>query len=228
MASPKAKLDKRRLDITKVFLVYVSLVGDVEKTALALDLDPEIVQALATEEGWAAKVQRMCVVAHKEGKPGDYERQMNRAMAFVQAHQTGIAIDGIVGWFATKTPQEIMDALTVFDGRGKARLSARFFADLASAMEKVQHLRYYALGDTPPERLERTKEEKEGMDANALHHAVICALNAPGSRAVSADVLVKQIAEKAAQDVQKASERTEPSSPADSPPLVTPTNDPNA
>jgi hypothetical protein len=61
---------KAGADISKIFLVFMGLVGDVDRTAQALNLDPEFVERLAEDEGWAAKVRKMCVVAQGDN-PGD-------------------------------------------------------------------------------------------------------------------------------------------------------------
>jgi len=60
-------LNKNKLDVSQILLTYIALIGDVEKTAAALELDPEIVQKLADAEGWNVKIQRITLMA-KSGR----------------------------------------------------------------------------------------------------------------------------------------------------------------
>ena len=195
------KIDKNKVDVSAVFLVYMTLVGDVNKTAVAMDLDPAFVEELAEREGWKAKVKRMSTVS-KSDEPGGWERMQNRALNFAQAHRMRELIDRMLLHFADKTPDELAAAFTSIAKGGDIRISGRFLADLASASEKVQSLSYHALGDTPPERKERGPEEGEN-NAQVLHSAIIAALNSPLSQGVSANELVK----KATEEIVAQSER---------------------
>src|SRR4026208_1606531 len=89
------KLDKSNLDVSQIFLVYMATIGDVVKTATALERSPEVVQALADNEGWVSKVRRISVMSKSE-KPGDWERAQNRALSFVQGHSIRRLIDRMI------------------------------------------------------------------------------------------------------------------------------------
>jgi hypothetical protein len=186
------KVDKRKLDVSQVFLTYTALVGDVAKTAVALDLDPEIVDQLARDEGWNSKLQRVCLMS-KGGKPGDFERAQNRALCFVQGHRLRTLLDGLLVRLQDLTPEQLADELTVTGAKGARHISARFVADLAAAAEKAHGLTYAALGDTAGERAHRDSPDEE-MNASALHAAVLSALSAPNVGCKSADVLVRELA----------------------------------
>ena len=168
-------LDKNDHDVTKVFLIYMTLIGDVEKTALALDMHPEDVREMAKRENWDEKVKRINLMA-TSGKPGDWERAQNRALNFVQCHQLRRQIDRAVAHLA-KT-QNVEDVLEVEEAGGRTRLSARIFVDIAKAMAEIQHMTYAALGDTPAERKDKLPGEGEG-EANiaGIHATLIHALN---------------------------------------------------
>jgi hypothetical protein len=174
----KSKIDKSKFDVSQIFLVFMSLVGDVSKTAAALNLDPLIVQTLADEEGWTEKVRRISVMS-KGGKPGDFERAQNRALNFVQAHRMRLIVDAMLQVFDGLTTEEVLAHMTMVDKTGSGHISARFMADLSSASEKVHALSYAALGDTVKERVEREEGDDGEMNTNAIHAAVIAALNAP-------------------------------------------------
>ena len=172
------QLNKNHLDVSRIFLTFVTLVGDVERTAEELGIDPEIVRKLADKEEWHNKIQRVCLMS-KSGKPGDWERAANRALCFVQAHQIRSLVDKMVAAFQGLTPEEIAEKLSTFDKLGHAHVSARFFADLAAAAQKAHEMSYAALGDSMGERKERASEDNDQLNATALHAAVIAALNNP-------------------------------------------------
>jgi len=182
------KIDKSKLDVAQIFLTFMSLVGDVEKTAAALDLDPRVVTALAEQEGWLEKVRRLSVMS-RSGKPGDYERAQNRALNFVQSHRMRLTVDAMLRAFDGLTPEEICEKLASFDKNGNAHISARFLADLASAAEKIQALSYAALGDSVKERVERAETSDGEMTPDQLHAAVIAALNSPHAPRIASEVL---------------------------------------
>jgi len=186
------RLNKNNLDVTQVFLTYVALVGDIERTALALDIDPEQVRKLAESEGWQTKIERVCLMS-RSGKPGDWERAQNRALCFVQAHQLRQLMDKMMQVFQDKTPEEIADLVSTHDKNSNVHVSARFFADLAAATEKAHQMSYAALGDTAGERKDRTGEDSEAMNATALHAAVIAALNNPAVKQVEVVTEINQL-----------------------------------
>lgn len=170
-------IDKSKLDVSQIFLVYMSLVGDVEKTAVALDMSPQLVEDLAESEGWRSKVSRLCVLS-KGGKPGDYERATNRALNFVQAHQLRGVLSGMISHFSKLTLEDQLNELIITNKEGApVAVSAKFFAELTTAMEKVQGMTYAALGDTLGERKDRDLSKDGELGADALHAAVIQALN---------------------------------------------------
>jgi len=185
-------LNKNKLDVSQILLTYVALVGDVEKTAAALELDPEIVQKLADAEGWNVKIQRITLMA-KSGRPGDFERAQNRALCFVQGHRVRSLIDRVITRFSGMTDEEICAEVTAYGKNGVKHVSARFFTDLAAAAEKAHSMTYAALGDTATDRAQRDTEPDE-MNASALHAAVIASLNSPGNSTKPADAIVRELA----------------------------------
>ena len=181
------RVNKNQIDVSRAFLVFVTLCGDVQKTAAALDLDPKQVQALADQENWHEKISRISLLKKSEGK-GDYEKAINRALNFAQAHRLRLLIDKMIERFDGMSPEEIADELSVMAKGGQRVVSSRFLSDLASAVEKAQHLSYIALGDTVGERQEATQEEG-ALTANQMHAAVIHALNNPSMQGVEAKLL---------------------------------------
>ena len=192
------RVNKNNLNVAQCFVIFTTLCGDVQKTAAALDLDPAVVDQIAKDEGWHAKIARISLLS-QSGKPGEYERGINRALNFTQAHRMRLLLDKLLEEFQDKTPEEILKAVTSRTAQGATSVSARFFSDLTAAMEKTQHLSYLALGDTAGERPDATTEEGE-VSANQLHTAVIAALNNPALRGVN--VASKLLADEQAQVCQ--------------------------
>lgn len=227
--------DKRRLDVSQIFLTFMALVGDVEKTAAALDLDPKTVRELAESEGWDAKIKRLTLIS-KGGTPGSWERAQNRALNYVQAQQMRRTFDTLLETLTGKNAEELLSFLSASRSEGGKTgankthtYSARFLSDLASALEKVQFMSYAALGDTIKERQER-EDKSDEVDANTLHAAVIQALNSPQAQFVPSHLLVEETSRKVLEMSQdgtvsqpdterKSSESgTEPAEPKTEPP----------
>jgi hypothetical protein len=167
---------KKRTDCAQIFLMFMATVGDVERVALALEIDPAFVGWLAEQEGWADKIRRVSVMS-KGGKPGDWERAQNRCLNFVQAHRVRMLIDRLILHLFKMTPEELATKMSSMQKNGSLNLSGRFFADIMSALDKVHVLSYYALGDSVGERLERTREEGQDRSVADIHAALIAALN---------------------------------------------------
>lgn len=204
MTEAQFKTQKAQTDCAQAFLTFMALVGDVERTAYALKLDPEFVQRLADDEGWTAKIQRVSLMSRGQ-RPGDWERAVNRAMIFVQAHQLRGVIDSILGRLRAMTPDQIYDQCLVRDKNGGTHLSAKFLTDLTTAMEASTRISLVALGDTVSERIER-EESKDGggLKVSDLHAAIIAGLSKLGQGTAESIVLEQ------AQTVQALSNGTQP------------------
>lgn len=189
----KLKIDKSRLNVSQIFLVYMTLVGDVGRTALALDLDPKLVEQLADEEGWSEKIKR-CTMMSRGEDPGDWERAQNRALNFVQAHRVRLLIDRMIQHFESKPVSEFLEGEREVNGRVvKQPPQVKFVAELTAALEKVHALSYHALGDTLGERKDRASEGE--MTAASLHTALIAALNTQCLAGQESDLLVREVAQ---------------------------------
>lgn len=196
------RVNKNSVDVVRIFLTYTLFVGDVEKTATSLDIDPEVVSSLAASEGWDTKLKRVCLLS-KTGKPGDWEKAQHRAMCYVQAHQLRGLMDKILAKFGEMDKDELADAMSNVAKDGSKHISSRFFADLAAAMEKSQQMGYAALGDTLTERAAHESPDSEALNATALHAAVTAALNNPLAKAIDVASVVKTAVEEAAAAVSE-------------------------
>jgi hypothetical protein len=191
-ATQLAKL-KAKTDVSQIFLVYMATIGDVNKTAAALDLDPVFVDALAREEGWKQKVRRISTMSKSE-KPGDWERAQNRALNFVQAHRVRMVLERMIALFDGLDNEGVHKKLASYDRSGRPMLSARFFADITAAMDKVHNLSYQALGDSMGERKDRRDAGGDDVSATQLHAALINALNSPIAKDKVSEALVDEAA----------------------------------
>lgn len=168
---------KNSVDVVACFLTYVTFCGDIEKTAAARNLDPAFVAKLSQDENWPARIKTICRMT-AEGRPGDFERAQNRALCFVQGHQVATLLDRLIHELSEKTDADLVEVLTPRNKDGSpGPISAKVFADLTAAMEKCHFLKYIALGDSVKEREQRAEEDGASVSANALHSAVINALN---------------------------------------------------
>lgn len=203
------RINKSQVNVSQVFLTYTALVGDVTKTAAALDLDPDFVRKLAHEEGWQSKLERICLIG-KGGKPGDWERAANRALAYVQAHQTREILGRVISRFQGMTDEEILEATSSVARDGSRSVSGRFWADITSAMEKCSQMAYCALGDTAGERKDNASERTDEINSTALHAAVIAALNNPKVNAIEVATVVAKGTETQVRQLVNGETQAEP------------------
>jgi hypothetical protein len=197
-------MNKNTVDVAQVFLVFMALIGDVEKTAIALDLEPAYVAELAEKEQWNEKIARVSVMS-KSGNEGDWERAQNRALNFVQCHRLRRIIDDQLLYLQELDRERVMLA----GGLSTPKVSARVFADLAAAMQKIHEMTYSALGDTVKERTVKAENDKtpDPISKGGLHAAIIATMNKsttelpPGaptqSLVQSTDIVVQEVVRQA-------------------------------
>lgn len=185
-------VNKNNHDVSQVFLVYMALIGDVPKVALALDLPESEIQEMADREGWSDKVRRISIIS-KSGKQGDYERAQNRALNFVQAHQLRRNIDRVIAHISSLDASEIVERT---EANGRTVLSARLLTDLAKAIQTVHEASYNALGDTVKERNLEEPNNGTALNSAALHASLIGALNRAQLSEKTPETLVKEAAVK--------------------------------
>jgi hypothetical protein len=186
--------DKTKHDISAIFLTFMALMGDSEKTALAFDIEPASVEALAEDEGWREKIRRVSLMS-KSGKPGDFERAQNRALCFVQAHQLRQQVDRLLKECAGMTDEELVARSCVRTRDGGTQLSAKFLVDLTSAAEACHRMSFAALNDTASERMDRGTDGQEGKTGD-LHLAIVAALSNPAATMPAKPLLLEETASK--------------------------------
>lgn len=172
------RVDKNKVDVSQVFLAFMTFVGDAERTAASLDLEPAQVRELAEAEGWNEKIRRVSLMS-KSGRPGDFERATNRALCFVQAQCIRQQVNRLLAECAEMSNEELLSRACVRSRDGGTQLSAKFLVDMASAAEACHRMTYAALGDTITERAEAEGGSGKGPSSNDLHAAIIASLSNP-------------------------------------------------
>jgi hypothetical protein len=173
-------VDKNKVDVAQAFLAYMTFVGDVDRTAHAMELEPAQVREMAEAEGWNEKIRRVSLMS-KGGRPGDFERATNRAMCFVQAQCIRQQINRLLFEVTNLTNEELLARACVRTKEGGAQLSAKFLMDMAAAAEACHRMSYAALGDTVSERSEAEGGSGRGAGPNDLHAAIIASLSDPSA-----------------------------------------------
>lgn len=181
-------LNKNVLDVSQIFQTYIAFGGDVERTAVALDMDRQDILNLAKVENWAAKVEEWTKL--REGDPRDVQIQINRAVNYVQAHRLRGVIDSVVSHLAKLSPEQLISKLTESTEK-TSKFSARPLADLVKAAEACQQMTARALGDTAGER----PESSAGTKGSNIALQVLNAMNAADALGLnSVDVVREQLA----------------------------------
>lgn len=173
-------VNKNKVDVSQCFLMFMATLGDCDRVAAALDLEPGQVKAMAESEGWAEKIRRVSLMS-KSGKPGDFERATNRAINFVQTQVLREQVNRLLREVQAMTDDELLSRACVRTRDGGMQLSAKFLVDVAAAAEAAQRMSYMALGDTCSERAERDGTGPAGQSGNDLHAAIIASLSNPSA-----------------------------------------------
>lgn len=175
-------------DRPQVFLLYATFCGDVERTALAAGLNAVDILRVADEEGWALKLEPILKLK-RSTRPGDFERAMNRALNYVQAHRMRLFLERIVAKVTGMNEAEVQEYLFTDKTMAKdgvltvsKKLSTRPLADLTSALEKCHAMTYLALNDTVQDRTRRQEQTKDdGLSAGDLHAQIVAAMAEKGA-----------------------------------------------
>lgn len=178
--TPTTAIDKNKLDTIRIFETFVAFSGDVTRTAVACNVSPDTVHALAKAEGWHAKVKEWTTL--REGSTADVAVQVNRAVNFVQAHRLRSLVDKVVTELSRLEPAELVSRLSSVSTKGtgdnavtREIFSARALTDLVKAAESAHLMTQRALGDTAQERPENGETRKGSSIALLVQQAMSAA-----------------------------------------------------
>jgi hypothetical protein len=142
-------------DRESLFLLYVSHLGNVAATAADAGLDPILVQKFVDKLGWE-KLIKPIQDLRSRAEPGDAEKAINRAINFAQAHRLRVVLQRILEYYLSLNTQQLHSAIA--SGRESRDSFLGDLAKLTTLLDKAHSLTYLALGDSPVERRDRTKE----------------------------------------------------------------------
>ena len=134
-------INKNDVDISRIFLAFLALQGDVKRTALACGMEDDEVAALVVQEKWTEKINNFAALRESDCK---VQIQINRAMGFVQACQLSAIVDNLIKEMTD--PKRMMELLTALTSKSSV-FSAKPLVDLVRAAEVVQRMKALALGD---------------------------------------------------------------------------------
>jgi len=139
-------------DVAVVFVTFVSFLGDTAKTAAALNIPVDQIQAFADEFHWHDKVEALRVLGRDNGADS-LAIELNRVKSFVQATRLFNLIDRVIR-HVTLNDKEFADLVTSH-GPKSSNTSCKAVAELVKAAQIAQDMLYKALGDTQGERTAR-------------------------------------------------------------------------
>lgn len=176
-------VSKKEIDVSRVFLAFTALQGDVQRTALAVDLSPAEVQELADDENWAGKLRQFDGIKENDA---NFQITLNRTLSFIQARQLSGLVDTVISHLS-QSREVLIDALTTTTRNGSS-FDTKPLTDLVKSAEMLQAMTARALGDTAAPL---ANDDKSGGASIGLN--VIKALNAvSGNVGVDPVTIVKQ------------------------------------
>lgn len=149
---------KTRISVTQVFLVYLNAGGDRFKTAAVNGLTVEEVTALAQDEKWDDKLaDRRRLAEPVDGKtaprtPEEVSQECCRLE--VQALSTRLfnEIKTVLDHLERMPDADKLQYLFEVAKDGKRSPTAKFYLDMAKALDTAAQIRYRSLGDQLPAR----------------------------------------------------------------------------
>lgn len=141
-ASPDA------VDRSTMFLTYLAFLGDVQRTAAALMIDPAKVEAAAAYEGWDRKVTHLKSVKSSMG-PDEFLRELNRVVNFVQSLKLRNIMDRVLAKLGHDAG---LDEFLTTRTKDSTNRTCKTVAEIVKACEAVHRMTYTALGDAPAKR----------------------------------------------------------------------------
>lgn len=171
------QINTKQIDPVAVFLGYCGVCGDVQKVALLFDLDPKLVERLAEENDWNDKIKRLSLVSKDGTDGGEWAKIQNRALSLIQGTMLRKVLQSVLENINQMTREDLTATVTAVKA-GSVTFTARFYADLAAAMQSAHQMCYSALGDSASER-EKITGGEEPLSIEKLHCAVLQALSSP-------------------------------------------------
>jgi hypothetical protein len=180
--------------LTKCYLAYIVLGGDLHQTALACNVDPKFIEAYACKEDWKSRLEATADLCGPGARtPAEVERLLNRTALYVQAQRIRRIIDAVlteVEEAASGDDKTLLELFTVTT-KESVKIDLKPLTDLTTAALKLSQMASGAMCDTASERVKRmSHSQREGEDSLALGKEVLDGLsnipaNAPDSETVA-------------------------------------------
>lgn len=151
-----------------MFLTYLAFLGDVHRTAAALNIEPAQVAQAAEFEGWQKKVAHLKSVRSDMG-PDEFLRELNRVVNFVQAVRLRSIMDTVLAKLGTE--ESLNSWLTTYT-KDTSNSTAKALLDVIKCCEAVHRLTYTALGDVPSQRTLKDGDSSKASTALAVLSAL--------------------------------------------------------
>jgi len=174
---------KGLLNVSQIFQHWITFAGDAKRTAVALSIPVETIEALAAEEHWNDSLREWLEL--KDGSAQDVQTQISRAVNFVQAHRLRLVVDRMTSYLVDKSADELVELFTE-DTEKSHKFSMRPLADLIKGAEAVQAMVQRALGDAPGDK------SKPGTHAANIAMMVQKAMLAADTKGLSSVAVVRQ------------------------------------
>lgn len=149
MNSPDQSLATRKeeLDVSRIFLAYLSAGGDTVAAAQIAGCRIEDVLFLAKAECWDVKLQNAGVVRGRTKDEAQIRlREINRMTAYIQAIRLRGLID-LTLQYIYKDQKNIVEFASETDKHGETFFSTKPILDLTKAASEVHAMIYRSLGD---------------------------------------------------------------------------------
>lgn len=180
------------LDREQAFLLFTAFMGDLEKTAQALGISAVSLLRVVDDEGWLRTLEPILKL-RKSDAPLDFERGLNRALNFVQAHRLRLFLERALRVFTGWSEKELLDNInnvkTSAAGTVTTSLNIRALTDFAAALEKTHAMTYMALSDTASDRSAR-KGEPAQTSVGEMHIKLAEAMAKVGGSVTPRSVLL--------------------------------------
>jgi hypothetical protein len=174
---PIEGVDPARVDEAQLFSIYATFCGDVFKTAAAAGITPQAVTEHAEANNWLERIRSLIDLKEKDNS-GEIERSLSRSLNFVQVSRYRLCIERMLRNIERKSDDELMDMMVTrtYDKEGnvtRVSMSAKIFAEMATAMEKVHWMSYQSLMDAPTDRAGRREKPRADLELAEDIHAKI-------------------------------------------------------
>ena len=154
------RFDKENWDVSKIFLAYLTFLGNPTKVGIALNMQPEVVQVLAVREDWPAKLKVYLGLRHKEAL-AEPDASIRRTATYIAACQLREIIQRLINQtYRLADGESIMAFFSPHDPRtNRPRFNPNILSALCRAFNVVTRItnRTRIVGDDDPEE-PRAKE----------------------------------------------------------------------